>query len=111
MSIKKKINHSLWRFWKLKGVNHLNARKFNPGLRKSVKQKPAANCSESSQRTLQSDQVHLSGRAKELADLRQVIKQMPEIRTDKVKRLKKSIREGTYRVDSFQLAGKILEEI
>lgn len=76
-----------------------------------MKQKTPANSSKSSQGTFQSDQVHLSGRAKELADLKQVIQQMPEIRTDKVERLKKSIREGTYKVDSFQVAGKILEEI
>jgi flagellar biosynthesis anti-sigma factor FlgM len=110
MSIKNKINHSLWRFWKLKVVDHLNPRKFDSGLGKKVKQKTVTNNSENSRRTLQSDQDRLSGRAKELADLKQVIKQMPEIRTDKVKRLKKSIREGTYKVDSFQLAGKILEE-
>ena len=78
---------------------------------KLIKQEVAANSSESSQRNSQSDQVHLSGRAKELADLKQVINQLPEIRTDKVETLKKSIREDTYKVDSFQIARKILEEI
>ncbi len=97
--------------WKLKGVDHLKARKFNSGLRKSVKQEAVAKSSESSQRTIQSDQVHLSGRAKEFADLKQVIQQMPEIRTNKVETLKKSIQEGNYKIDSFQVAGKILEEI
>jgi negative regulator of flagellin synthesis FlgM len=75
------------------------------------KQEVAANSSENSQKTAQSDQVHLSGRAKEIAELKQVIQQMPEIRTDKVESLKKSIQEGSYKVDSFQVAGKILEEI
>jgi negative regulator of flagellin synthesis FlgM len=75
------------------------------------KQDPAAKSIENSQRINQSDQVHLSGRAKELADLKQVIQQMPEIRTDKVEALKKSIQEGTYKADSFQIAGKILEEM
>lgn len=78
---------------------------------KSGKQESATNSNESSQRTGQSDHVHLSGRAKELADLKQVIQQMPEIRTDKVEALKKGIQEGTYKVDSFKIAGKILEEM
>ena len=67
--------------------------------------------SESSQKVSQSDQVRLSGRAKELAELKQVIQQMPEIRTEKVEALKKSIQDGTYTMDSFKIAGKILEEI
>ena len=58
-----------------------------------------------------SDQVHLSGKAKELEELKQVIHQMPEIRTDKVEALKKAIQEGSYQVDSLKIAGKILEEI
>jgi flagellar biosynthesis anti-sigma factor FlgM len=58
----------------------------------------------------QSDQVLLSGIAKELGQLKEVIQQMPDIRTDKVEALKKSIQEGTYKIDSFRIAGKILEE-
>ncbi len=59
----------------------------------------------------QSDQVHLSGKAKELEELKQIIQQMPEIRTDKVEALKKAIQEGSYQVDSLKIAGKMLEEI
>ncbi len=75
------------------------------------KQEPAAGSNESSQRINPSDQVNLSGKAKELAELKQVIQEMPEIRTDKVEALKKSIQEGSYKVDSFKVAGKILEEM
>lgn len=78
---------------------------------KSGKQEAAPVTSENPQRISKSDQVHLSEKAKELDKLKQVIQQMPEIRTDKVEALKKSIQEGTYKVDSFQIAGKILEEI
>jgi len=56
------------------------------------------------------DQVQLSGKAGEIGQLINVIQQMPEIRTDKVEAVKKSIQEGTYKVDSFGIAGKILEE-
>ena len=95
----------------MKGADHLKARIFNSGFRKLGKQEAAANNREGSQKTIQSNQVHLSGRVKELADLKQVIQQMPEIRMDKVETLKKRIQGGTYKVDSFQIAGKILEEI
>ena len=77
---------------------------------KSGKQEATPVNSESPQRISQSDQVHLSGKAKELDALKKIIQQMPEIRTDKVEALKKAIQEGTYQVDSFQVAGKILEE-
>jgi flagellar biosynthesis anti-sigma factor FlgM len=66
---------------------------------------------ESPQKVSQTDQVQLSGRAGEIAQLQQVIQLMPDIRTDKVEALKKSIQEGTYKMDSFRIAGKILEEI
>ncbi|MEW6187359.1 MAG: flagellar biosynthesis anti-sigma factor FlgM [Thermodesulfobacteriota bacterium] len=59
----------------------------------------------------QSDQVNLSGKAKELNELKQVINQLPEVRTDKVEALKKAIEEGRYEIDAFKVAGKILEEL
>ena len=66
---------------------------------------------ESPQQVSKSDKVNLSGKVKEIEELKQIIQQMPETRTDKVEALKKSIQEGTYKVDAFQVAGKILEEI
>jgi flagellar biosynthesis anti-sigma factor FlgM len=75
------------------------------------KQEAVSGPSESPQPGNMSDQVHLSGRANELEQLKEVINQMPDIRMDKVEALKKSIQEGSYKVDSFQVAGKILEEI
>jgi negative regulator of flagellin synthesis FlgM len=78
---------------------------------KSGKQETTPGIGENPQRISKTDQVHLSGKAKELAELKQVINQMPEIRTDKVEALKKAIQEGSYQVDSLKVAGKILEEI
>ncbi|MGC1402361.1 MAG: flagellar biosynthesis anti-sigma factor FlgM [Thermodesulfobacteriota bacterium] len=97
----------------MKGVNHLNGRKLNSGLRKSGKQEAAANSSESPQpqRTIRSDRVHLSEKNKKFGYLIKIIQEMPEVRTAKVETLKKCIQEGTYKIDSFRVAGKILEEI
>jgi negative regulator of flagellin synthesis FlgM len=78
---------------------------------KPGKQETTPGTNENSQRISKSDQVHLSGKAKELEELKQVIQQMPEIRTDKVETLRKAIQEGSYQVDSLKVAGKILEEI
>ncbi len=78
---------------------------------KSGKQETTPGVSEKSQRISKSDQVQISGKAKELDELKQVIHQMPEIRTDKVVALRKAIQEGSYQVDSLKVAGKILEEI
>jgi negative regulator of flagellin synthesis FlgM len=78
---------------------------------KTGKQDTPQGTSQNPQQVNKSDQVHLSGKAKELAELKQVINQMPEIRTDKVEALKKAIQEGTYQVDSMKIAGKMLEEL
>ena len=99
------------RLWKLKGVNHPNGRKLNSGLRKSGKQEAAANSSESSQRAIRADRVHISENYMKINYLIKFIQEMPEIRTAKVETLKKRIQEGTYKIDSFRVAGKILEEI
>lgn len=58
-----------------------------------------------------SDRVNLSGKAKEIAELKEALNQLPEIRTDKVESIKKAIEEGTYKVDSYKIAGKIIDEI
>ena len=78
---------------------------------KPGKQETTPGVSENPQSTNKSDLVRISGKAKELEELKQVIHQMPEIRTDKVEALKKAIQEGSYQVDSLKIAGKILEEI
>ena len=78
---------------------------------KPGKQETAQKASESPQSINKNDLVQISGKAKELEELKQIINQMPEIRTEKVEALKKEIQEGTYKVDSLKIAGKILEEM
>ncbi len=55
--------------------------------------------------------VEISARAKRIQDISDVVKAIPDIRTEKVDELKKEIREGTYNVSSDEIAQKILEEI
>jgi len=56
------------------------------------------------------DRISLSGRAKEIAELKRQIDELPDIRAEKVEALKKAIENGTYEIDSLKVAQKILEE-
>lgn len=57
------------------------------------------------------DRVELSGKAQELAELKSMINQLPDVRTDKVQALEKAIANGTYKVDSLKVAGKMIDEL
>lgn len=55
--------------------------------------------------------VSLSSRAKEIAKINEIIKSSPDIRTEKVEKIKNEIAKGTYSVDAKDVAEKILKEI
>lgn len=58
-----------------------------------------------------SENVHLSSRAQDIAKINQIVKASPEIRTEKVERIKNEIEKGTYSVEGKDIAEKILKEI
>lgn len=58
-----------------------------------------------------SDRVELSGRARQIAELKSAIEQLPDIRVEKVQEIKKAIAEGTYKIDSRKIAGKLIDEL
>jgi flagellar biosynthesis anti-sigma factor FlgM len=45
-----------------------------------------------------------------MGDLKKLIHELPEIRTDKIEAVKRSIDNGTYTIDPLKIAGKIIEE-
>jgi len=57
-----------------------------------------------------SDRVSISGQAKEIEELKEVINQIPEMRIDKIEEIKEAIRKGTYKIDSYKIAERMLEE-
>jgi len=57
------------------------------------------------------DKISLSGKAQEINELKQLIHDLPDIRTDKVDQLQKVIDTGSYHIDSYKVAEKMLEEI
>jgi len=57
------------------------------------------------------DKVDLSGKAKGMAEMTSAINQMPEIRTEKVEAIGKSVNDGTYKVDPEKVASKMIDEM
>lgn len=57
------------------------------------------------------DRVDISSRSKEIADILSAINQLPDVRTDKVQEIQKSVEAGTYSVDPSKVADKILKSI
>jgi len=55
-----------------------------------------------------SDRVELSAGSREVMKMQEILQETPEIRKDKVDALKKEIEEGTYQVDSNQVADKMM---
>ena len=57
------------------------------------------------------DKISLSGKAKEISELKATIDQIPDVRTDKIDAVKHAIDTGNYNIDARKIAQKILEEL
>ncbi len=66
---------------------------------------------QSTEKTVTSDRVDISGKAREVAELMSMISQMPDVRADKVAEVKKAIESGNYNINPLQIAQSILNEI
>ena len=58
-----------------------------------------------------SGHIPLSGPAREIGDLVDAVRALPDIRVDKVAAIRKAIESGTYVVDAAKVAQKMIEEI
>lgn len=56
------------------------------------------------------DRVSLSPQARELLEAQKALAAIPDVRTDKVEEIKARIADGTYRIDSDQIAAKMIRE-
>ena len=65
---------------------------------------------EGSSQTVKEDKVVLSPKAKEVQEATKLIKELPDIREEKVAKLKEEIEQGTYRIDGKKIAFKMLKE-
>ncbi|HSB68316.1 MAG TPA: flagellar biosynthesis anti-sigma factor FlgM [Candidatus Methylomirabilis sp.] len=56
------------------------------------------------------DRLEVSDRARALQTAADALRQLPDIRTDKVEHLKAQIKAGTYQVSGEQIAERILKD-
>ncbi|MGB9716296.1 MAG: flagellar biosynthesis anti-sigma factor FlgM [Thermodesulfovibrionales bacterium] len=63
-----------------------------------------------SDKTLSSDKVRISEQGKKIAELMSAIDQLPEIREEKIREIKDAIESGTYQIDPYKIAQKLIEE-
>lgn len=58
-----------------------------------------------------SEQIVLSSKAKDIQRAQEAVRSAPDIRVDKVNRIKQQLSDGTYQVNTRDVAEKILKEI
>ncbi|MDY6791203.1 MAG: flagellar biosynthesis anti-sigma factor FlgM [Thermodesulfobacteriota bacterium] len=61
-------------------------------------------------RQVKGDKVVLSPKAKEVQEATKLIKELPDIREEKVAKLKEQVDQGTYKIDGEKIAFKMLKE-
>jgi len=99
---------------KIQGNNPVDGKELLGKVQEANKnqQQPAVKKGEQpAERPAADDKISLSSSAKEIAELKKMIDQLPDVREEKVAAIKKAIESGTYNVDSMKVAEKILEEL
>ncbi|HZX48147.1 MAG TPA: flagellar biosynthesis anti-sigma factor FlgM [Nitrospirota bacterium] len=61
-------------------------------------------------KSLASNDVHISGRALTFSKIRDVINRLPDVREDKIKSIGNDLLMGAYNVSSEHIASKLLSE-
>lgn len=79
--------------------NVFNVYNQNMNMKKTEKQKS------------KEDKINISEEAKTYQFAINKLKDIPEIRTDKVNSLKKQIQSGTYKVDADKIAEKMIDKV
>ena len=78
---------------------------------KNVKDKRKIDVSkQTSKDVLEEDKVVLSPKAREVQEAKKVLSILPDIREEEVARIKKEIKEGTYKIEGKKLAAKMIRE-
>ncbi len=61
--------------------------------------------------TVPTDKVQLSKGSKDVQKMKEILNQTPEMRMEMIESLKKEINAGTYKVDSQEIAGRMLDDL
>lgn len=73
-------------------------------------QQKAAPQKKTSEMSVQKDKLEISSEAKQIQELVQKTKDLPEIREEKIQAIKDKIKNNTYHVSPEQLAAKMLSK-
>jgi len=96
---------------KIHGNIPIDDGKPNERLREVHKNRDIDNKDNANKTDDSKDKISLSGKAKEINDLKRLMNDLPEIRSDRVDALKKAIDSGNYNIDAQKIAKKIVEEL
>jgi negative regulator of flagellin synthesis FlgM len=96
---------------KIDGNVPIDDGKPNEKLRELHKNRDIDNKDNANKADDSKDKISLSGKAKEINELKRLINDLPDMRSDRVDALKKAIDAGNYNIDSRKIAEKILEEL
>jgi negative regulator of flagellin synthesis FlgM len=86
----------------------LNIRKYVSNIKDNRKIDGFAK--QGSSQTVKEDKVVSSPKAKDVQEATKLIKELPDIRKEKVAKLKEQVDQGTYRIDGKRIAFKMLKE-
>ncbi len=75
--------------------------------RKKNVEKVSANDKQNSS-VVESDEVSISEKGKDVSEMTRTLKEMPDVRADKVADLKERIANGTYNISGKDIASKII---
>ena len=76
-------------------------------FRKKNVEKVSANDKQNSS-LVESDEVSISEKVKDVSEMTRTLKEMPDVRADKVADLKERIANGTYNISGKDIASKII---
>ncbi len=69
-----------------------------------------ANAVREQQRAAEYDRVDISADAKDIENAREFAKDLPDVRMDRIAEIKEQVAAGTYRVDSRDIAERVLQQ-
>lgn len=96
---------------KIDGTNPIDRKDLHSGVQDVTGNQEIKKKKDVDKADAEKDKISLSGKAKEISELKTAIDQLPDVRTDKVDAVKHAIDTGTYNIDARKIAQKILEEL
>jgi negative regulator of flagellin synthesis FlgM len=96
---------------KISGNIPIDNEKSNEKLREVHKNRDIDNKDNANKADDSKDKISLSGEAKEINELKRLMNDLPDMRSDRIDALKKAIEAGNYNIDANKIAEKILEEL